>query len=134
MTGLELYLLLKLDAIIAFFSGARTPSATIALVALAVFTISLGVNKGALLTKEKDVAAGAKAVNKFAGKIAAFSAISFLLARMICYFTPTTNEMAIIIVAPKIINNEKVQEIPERMLDIGMEWFDEFIPKPSEEK
>lgn len=43
-------------------------------------------------------------------------------------FLPTTKEMAAIIVLPKIINNEKLQEIPNKVLDLGLEWLDELKP------
>ena len=40
---------------------------------------------------------------------------------------PTTSQMAAIIVAPKIINNEQVQKIPEKLLELGNKQVDKWI-------
>ncbi len=37
--------------------------------------------------------------------------------------TPGMKQMAAIIVVPKIINNEQVQELPENILKLGNEWL-----------
>lgn len=44
-------------------------------------------------------------------------------------FLPTTKQAAAIIVLPKIINNQQVQEIPNKILDLGLEWLEELKPK-----
>jgi hypothetical protein len=45
------------------------------------------------------------------------------------WFLPSTKNMAVIIVAPKIINNQKVQQIPDKVLDLANSWLDELKPK-----
>lgn len=42
--------------------------------------------------------------------------------------TPTTKQMAIVVVLPKIINNEKVQGIPEKVLGLANDWLEELKP------
>jgi hypothetical protein len=41
---------------------------------------------------------------------------------------PTTKQMAAIIVLPKIVNNEVVQQIPDKILGLGLEWLNELKP------
>jgi hypothetical protein len=47
----------------------------------------------------------------------------------ILLFLPTTKEMAAIWIAPKIINNEKVQQLPNNAVDFANEWLKSFKPK-----
>lgn len=44
------------------------------------------------------------------------------------WFIPSTKEMAAILILPKIINNQKVQEMPNKVLDLANEWLDELRP------
>ena len=45
---------------------------------------------------------------------------------------PSTKEMATIIIVPKIINNEEIQKIPNKMIDLANEWLDELKPNKAE--
>ena len=40
---------------------------------------------------------------------------------------PSTNQMATIIVAPQIINNEKLQQMPDKLLDLGNQQLDKWL-------
>ena len=42
---------------------------------------------------------------------------------------PTEKDIATIIVIPKIVNNEKVQQIPSKILDLATDWLDALKPK-----
>lgn len=44
-------------------------------------------------------------------------------------FLPATKDMAAILVIPKIANNQKVQAIPSKILDLATEWLDALKPK-----
>ena len=44
-------------------------------------------------------------------------------------FVPTTKEMAAIIVVPKIVNNEKVQQAGDQLCQLATEWMEELHPK-----
>lgn len=60
------------------------------------------------------------------------SIISFIFAFIFISLTgmiPSTKQMAIIYVVPKIINNKQVQEIPKKMLELSTEWLDELSPE-----
>ena len=60
-------------------------------------------------------------------------AILFIFAILFCSiavtFIPATKQMAAIIVVPKIINNEKVQQMPEELLNLGMDWLGDLKSK-----
>ena len=49
-------------------------------------------------------------------------------------FTPDTKQMAAIIVVPKIVNNQKMQELPDKLLGLGEKWLDQLASKESKEK
>lgn len=53
----------------------------------------------------------------------------YLIAIIIGTFIPSTKQMAAIIVVPKIINNEKIQQLPEQLLNLGIEWLEDIAPK-----
>lgn len=42
---------------------------------------------------------------------------------------PSTAQMAAIVVVPRIVNNEKVQTVGNRLYDLAAEWLDELRPK-----
>ena len=44
-------------------------------------------------------------------------------------FIPTTKEMAAIIVIPKIVNNEKVQDAGNKLYNLAVEWLDALNPE-----
>ena len=41
--------------------------------------------------------------------------------------------MAAIIVVPKIVNNAKIQALPDKLLDFGTEWLEELKPSKTSE-
>ena len=47
--------------------------------------------------------------------------------------TPTTKEMAAIIVIPKIVNNPEVQKLPTNLLNLSNEWIEEKVKKLAQE-
>ena len=54
--------------------------------------------------------------------------ISFLaLFSVAATFTPSTKSMCAILVVPQIVNNEKVQELPENVLNLANEWLKEQV-------
>jgi hypothetical protein len=50
---------------------------------------------------------------------------------IIACLIPSTKEAAAIIIIPKIVNNEKVQQIPSKLMDLANEWLDALKPKDS---
>jgi len=59
--------------------------------------------------------------------------VTFLTALAMVIFVPTTKQMAAIIVVPKIVNNEKVQNVGNKIYDLAVEWMDELHPKKKDE-
>lgn len=52
---------------------------------------------------------------------------AFMLA--VAVFTPTTKQMAAILVVPKIANSEKVQVAGDKLYDLAVEWLEELRPE-----
>lgn len=46
-------------------------------------------------------------------------------------FIPTTKEMCAIKAIPMIVNNEEVQEIPDKVLELATEWIEGLRPNSS---
>lgn len=42
---------------------------------------------------------------------------------------PSTAQMAAIVVVPRIVNNEQVQTVGNKIYDLAVEWLDELRPK-----
>ena len=64
-------------------------------------------------------------------KIKTYASISFILAMIgiiffgaVRFFLPSTNQMAAIYVIPAIVNNEKIQQIGGKTLDISNQLLD----------
>ena len=58
-----------------------------------------------------------------------FFVLFFLVFFAISVFLPTTKQMAAITIVPKIVNNEKVQTMGNKIYDLAVEWMDELKPK-----
>lgn len=53
----------------------------------------------------------------------------FIPITMLFILTPTTKEACAIYVVPKIVNNEKVQNIGQEFYDLALDWMKELHPK-----
>lgn len=47
---------------------------------------------------------------------------------------PSVKQMAAILVVPPIINNDHVQQLPDKLLHLADDWIDKLSPKKVEEK
>jgi hypothetical protein len=61
--------------------------------------------------------------------LSGFMAFIFLL---IVVFTPSTKQMAAILIIPKIANSEKVEKIGNGLYDLAVEWMNELKPTKKE--
>ena len=43
-------------------------------------------------------------------------------------FIPSSKDVAAIVIIPLIINNEKIQQIPNEVMDLGLEWLKDLKP------
>ena len=57
-------------------------------------------------------------------KPAIVSVVVTLLCAIVAIVTPTTKQAAAIIMIPKIVNNEKIQDIGGKTLDVGNDLLD----------
>lgn len=55
-------------------------------------------------------------------------AVLLVVSVLLFTFTPTTKQMAAIIIVPKIANNEKVQDCGNRLYELAIEWMKELKP------
>ena len=54
--------------------------------------------------------------------------IIWLTAIVLATLIPNTKQMAVILVAPKVINNEQVQELPNQIMELANDWLKELRP------
>lgn len=111
ITPMQMYWLVKLDCIIGLFVFVGACMA-VALIPICIYTSELP-------SSEQSVYYGL--VRKIIFAILVCASVAALL--------PTTRQMAAIIVVPKIVNNEKVQTIGNRVYDLAVGWMDELAPK-----
>lgn len=57
--------------------------------------------------------------------VAIAGAVMFAVGGLI----PNTQQIAAIYLIPKIVNNERVQDLPNKLIDLGEQWVDELKPK-----
>lgn len=119
LTVMQMYWLLKLDDIINFLIGTG-------IVSIGVLAICLIF--GPLVIHEIFNSPPWLKIRNAAIILISYIFIVFLCAT----FIPTTKQLAAIMVVPKIANNEQVQQIPEKILNLGLEWLNEL--KPEKEK
>ena len=132
MTALQLYLFIKLDAIILLAQTFMTPCFVIGIIALIVWLVLWVVPYGGEDTKPEDVKKlkiQCENIRRPVSKILMWTFIVWLPLRLIASLLPSTKEMAIIYVVPKIINNEMIAQIPDKLLKLSSEWIDELRPQ-----
>lgn len=57
----------------------------------------------------------------------------FLSTALSVIFTPNTKQACAMYVIPKIINNERIQEVGKEFYDLALDWMKEMHPKKSKE-
>ena len=81
-----------------------------------------------LVVVREDHYADAKTYYKRAKQFVLLS-IFFLLLIVGGLFTPTTKECAAIKLVPIIVNDESVQQLPEKVVELANNWIDELKPE-----
>src|SRR5687768_13232429 len=113
MTSLELYWLLKLDDIHSVLSFVFFICSVLLFGTLVMYVFMVLVG---------DEAAEWAKPNKVLLLVG-------LLAGLLKSFLPTTTQMAVIMVVPPIVNNAKVQQLPDKVLDLVNQKLDELKSK-----
>ena len=132
MSTMQLYLLLKLDAVIGFIGT------------IVFFGFVLGAAGGLLYLVTKGIyMCEADKDSKDARECLALSKLAkpfFLIVLPVTLFMysikiaiPSTKEMAVLLVVPKIVNSKSVQQIPQKILSLSEEWLEELRPKSVKE-
>jgi len=115
---MQMYLLVMLDSFKQFLNGmifvaaVATPLSLIVIIAVK--------NEGSFLVSKKWFF------------VPVFSAVVWFGIGLASAILPTTKQAAAIIVLPKIINNAKVQELPDKLLGLAEAWMEELKPKAKE--
>jgi hypothetical protein len=132
-----LYLLLKCDSIIGMMRSVAFFPAVILFVGILLF-VTAGIiqfsiwcndsippiTKGEIADRDNV----ARAFRKVAWTTIAISLPVFLVVQLIIGLLPTTREMAIIYVVPKVLENPAVCGIPNKLLTLSNEWLEELRP------
>jgi hypothetical protein len=119
MTGTEMYWLLMLDNISTMF-----------VILCFVSGFAIVVVSALVLCATEDM--GWEDVKPFAKPFYVIAVPLFIITCIAATMLPTTKQMAAIIVVPKIINNETVQELPAKLLELGVDWIEELKPDVKE--
>jgi hypothetical protein len=135
MTAMFLYILLKLDSIIEMAKSISSPVSFFFFGALVILVISWLIQSVVRMDDEsgsekikKDADRIAKNFRKVSYRMIAWSLPCWLVIHFIIGLLPTTQEMAIIYVVPKVVNNKQVQAIPGKLLTLSNEWLDKLHP------
>lgn len=59
--------------------------------------------------------------------------IGLFTGLLLWVFIPSTKQAAAILVLPKIINNQQLQQIPDKVMQLGLEWLEELKPTKAKE-
>ena len=115
MDYLLLYLILRLDALSSTISVLAGVTGCLFIIASLFFILNPEETNSAKLIRNN-----ARPWLKGLG-------IPFVIAGFLTVMTPDTKQAAVIYCLPKIVNNEQVQKIPEKLLDLSNTWLDEKI-------
>ena len=94
------------------------------------FFIAMAIASGFIAVAQfpYDDIIGGKMTRKTVAKCIKVGLLCAFFSLVAC-LTPTTKEAAAIIVIPVIANNEQVQELPNKILELGNDWLEELKPK-----
>lgn len=121
ITPTQIYWLTRLDS----FNHLTAVLIAVGIVATAMHTIY-----GTLNSMEGD--ADQKILGrKILRRAVRWMVATILLSVTLC-LTPTTKEMAAIIVIPRIANSETVQQLGKGIVDLAHQWLVELAPKAKE--
>ena len=120
ITGSEIYWITRMDGIRGFFIGS-----TIILGVCLVFSV------GAVIFS---YAPPKEDWRRKVAMIGVINLLLFLFSSTAAILTPSTKEMCAIKVIPAIANNENVQELPNKIVELANEWIEELKPKKGDKK
>ena len=104
---------------------------TVALILLG-FAVTLLILFGILCLVEKNIKAKVIGRRLITGGIV--SMLFFIILSVSLVLVPTTKEMCAIKIIPMVVNDEQIQEIPAKFVNLADEWIEELGPKSVKEK
>ncbi len=119
MSAWDMYWLLRLD-------GIRTATESFSVLSGILATLGIILYIASCEAMNKDDAE-AEIAHKFLKRPMYIISTLFVFFIFLVVALPTTKQMAAIIVVPKIVNNEQIQEIPENLLELCNEWTKDKI-------
>lgn len=125
-----IYWFTRLDHILSFLNGLSFIGGLIIIISLIAFAVSFCILQSVKIstgvtTAEQEMVSY---INKIAGIVLAVSFTATTLLNFGSSLIPTTKEMAAIYVVPKILNNEKVQNVGSEFVDLANVWLKELQP------
>jgi len=115
LTMTQMYWLTRLDGIIVFATMVMATSC-ILLIMSTVFGIIANID-------------GEDGMTNFAIRILKVLFPTFIISTIFAVFVPTTKEMALIYVAPKLVNSSIVREDIPKIYELGVDKLKEIISK-----
>ena len=143
MSEWMLYLFIKLDSIITLSKFVMVPCFVIT-IGLIIFWIVLWIIPFYYALEDEygsppdpvdvlNVKAQCKGLRKAPRKLLLWLVPILIIFSLIRHMVPTTNEMFVIYVVPKILNNENVKKIPGKMFKVAETWMEAEITKIKKE-
>jgi len=114
MSAFELYWILRLDSISSFFIGSGVFLLIVPVFCFIIYTMIASNDIFCCCNKEEE---DQKKNKNFLKRIAISTLIIGIVFSIISVFVPTTKEAILIYSVPPIVNNERVKELPNQLLD-----------------
>lgn len=126
ITSWQMYWLTRLDAIDYLFYAVAGLAA--------VSAITLAITGAIIRCDYRYEDAGWKTGKRLHVKWVPICLATSAVAALACVLTPSTRQMAAIIVVPKVVNNEKVHTVGNKLYDLAVEWMTTLRPNKTTQK
>ena len=128
MSTSSLYWILKLDDLRVVLHDVGMTAFVLGVIGVVLWSIVGGIGRG---NNDDEMIQASNFFRKLTIPFL-FSGIFFLSTHALL---PSTKQMAVIYVVPQIVNNDKVQKLPGKLLKLADDWIDKLSPvKPREIK
>lgn len=94
-----------------------------------MFWVCVGIGIAWLMSKDKDAFKELSEYTKSIAKWFKRAVITFVCLSLTCIFAPTKEIATAMFVVPPVVNNEKVQDLPQNVLDFVNGWLKENTHK-----
>lgn len=130
MTSWQLYWITRLDDLNAILI-------TVAILALVAGIVAAGFAasdySNSMICPEMESSKQERIASRVKGRIAAILALVALCAGILGALTPTTKDMAAIIIVPRVANSKTVEQVGDGLKKLAAEWLEELRPNNNKE-